>query len=105
MSSSSWTKTLNSGTLEDESIAPWMRVSAQVPALVTINVQYIYYQTSEEEDLIGGRKSEANDDETDNDREVLSCTPPPPDAEEPDFVDAEVKTDDKSRSRSSSAAR
>ena len=80
---------LNSGTFE--SIAPWMRVSAQVPAGVTINVRFIYYQTSEEEDLIGGRKSEANDDDDDDasetDNELY-----PSGAEEPDFVDAEVKT-------------
>ncbi len=35
------------------SVAPWMRVSAAIPANVSINVQYIYYQTSEEEDLVG----------------------------------------------------
>ena len=43
-----------------DSIAPWMRVSAAIPAGIQLTVQYIYYQTSEKEDLIGGRKSEAN---------------------------------------------
>ena len=80
---------LNSGTFE--SIAPWMRVSASVPAGVTIDVQYIYYQTSEEEDLIGGRKSARNDDEDDDVSETGELYPE--DAEKPDFFEAEVKTD------------
>ena len=40
----------------DRGIAPWMRVSVEVPANTTIVVEYIYYQTSEEEELIGGAK-------------------------------------------------
>ncbi len=44
----------NPGT--EGSVAPWMRVSAAVPADVELNVQYIYYQTSEKEELRGGKK-------------------------------------------------
>ena len=47
----------NPGT--EGSIAPWMRVTAALPANVSIDVQYIYYQTSELEEIIGGKtKSE-----------------------------------------------
>ncbi len=38
------------------SIAPWMRVTAEVPDNVDLVVQYIYYQTSDEEVLVGGKK-------------------------------------------------
>ena len=34
-----------------------MRVSAAIPANVDLNVQYIYYQTSEYEELVGGKKA------------------------------------------------
>ena len=44
----------NPGT--EGSVAPWMRVSAAIPANVDLNVQYIYYQTSEYEELVGGFK-------------------------------------------------
>ena len=81
---------LNSGTFE--SIAPWMRVSASVPAGVVVNVQYIYYQTSEQEDLIGGKKSAANNDDDDDASEADELYPAG--AKQPDFVDAEVKSDD-----------
>lgn len=43
---------LSSGTQGE--VAPWMRVSATIPDGLDITVQYIYYQTSEHEDLIGG---------------------------------------------------
>ena len=43
------------GTFEE--VAPWMRVSAQIPQSAEVTVQYIYYQTSEEEDIVGGKKS------------------------------------------------
>ena len=33
-----------------------MRVSAAIPATVNVDVQYIYYQTSEEEEIVGDRK-------------------------------------------------
>ena len=39
-----------------DSVAPWMRVSAAIPANVNLVIQYIYYQTSEQEELIGGTK-------------------------------------------------
>ncbi len=41
---------------EQDSIAPWMRVTAALPANININVQFIYYETSEYERLIGGNK-------------------------------------------------
>jgi hypothetical protein len=44
----------SSGTINR--IAPWMRVTAQIPADIDITVQYIYYQTSDEEELFGGAK-------------------------------------------------
>ena len=44
----------NPGTRD--SVAPWMRVSAAVPADIDLNVRYIYYQTSELEELVGGLK-------------------------------------------------
>ena len=49
---------LNSGSVE-RNVAPWMRVSVQVPSNVEIVIEYIYYQTSEEEELIGGAKDGA----------------------------------------------
>ena len=57
-----------------------------------VNVQYIYYQTSEQEDLIGGKKSAANNDDDDDASEADELYPAG--AEQPDFVDAEVKSDD-----------
>ena len=38
------------------SIAPWMRITATIPAGTPINIQYIYYQTSDLEELFGGAK-------------------------------------------------
>ena len=38
------------------SVAPWMRISAQVPDGKELDVQYVYYQTSEQEEIIGGKK-------------------------------------------------
>ena len=37
-----------------------MRVTASVPAGGTINIQFIYYQTSDREDLVGGAKENSN---------------------------------------------
>ncbi len=48
---------LSSGD-SDAGIAPWMRVTASVPAGQSIQVQYIYYQTSEQEELFGGAKED-----------------------------------------------
>ncbi len=42
-------------TGEADNIAPWMRVTASLPADVSIDVEYIYYQTSEQEELVGGK--------------------------------------------------
>ncbi len=36
------------------SIAPWMRVTAALPADTSVTISYIYYQTSEFEELVGG---------------------------------------------------
>ena len=47
---------------EQDSIAPWMRVTAALPANVDINVQYIYYETSEFEEIIGGAKKDGYDE-------------------------------------------
>ena len=38
------------------SIAPWMRVEASVEQGTQVNIQYIYYQTSDREILAGGKK-------------------------------------------------
>ena len=40
----------------EDSIAPWMRVTAALEADVTLVIQYIYYETSEYEEIVGGRK-------------------------------------------------
>ena len=41
--------------------APWMKVTASIPApFDNIDVDFIYYQTSEEEEIIGGRKKGAD---------------------------------------------
>ena len=42
----------------EDSIAPWMRVTAALEANVTIVIQYIYYETSEYEEIVGGRKKD-----------------------------------------------
>ena len=71
-------------------IAPWMRVTAALPANVNINIQYIYYETSEYEELVGG-KTKANyvgyTDPNDSENNVVADT----DLEdvEPVFVDDE----------------
>ncbi len=57
---------LSSGT--QDSVAPWMRVTASLPSNIDINVQYIYYETSEREVLIGGLKS--TDERLDGTRDV-----------------------------------
>ena len=44
----------NPGTRD--SVAPWMRITAALPADVDIDIHYIYYQTSEEEEIVGGLK-------------------------------------------------
>ena len=44
----------SSGTIDR--IAPWMRVTATIPTGPGVTVQYIYYQTSDEEVLFGGAK-------------------------------------------------
>ena len=65
-----------------DSVAPWMRVSAAIPAGIDLNVQYIYYQTSELEELIGGKTLADYDGVTDADGDDVT----------PDFSDDE--TDD-----------
>ncbi len=61
---------LSSGV--EDSIAPWMRVTAALPADVDISIQYIYYETSDYEEIVGGFKKanyigyDDNDAETDN---------------------------------------
>ncbi len=45
---------LNTGEAAD--LAPWMRVTASLPANVTIDVLYIYYQTSDQEEIVGGKR-------------------------------------------------
>ncbi len=39
---------------DGQNTAPWMRVTASIPSGSTVVVQYIYYQTSSEEELVGG---------------------------------------------------
>ena len=65
---------LNSGTFNE--IAPWMRVSAQIPATTTVTVQYIYYETSEEEVLVGGAKSAVLVDGVKSDTYPTDAEPP-----------------------------
>ena len=81
------------------SIAPWMRVSAQVPADINLEVQFIYYQTSEEEEIVGGLKK-ANylgydDGNPDTDNTVIAHLDFDGEDEnfEPVFVDDEDKDD------------
>ena len=38
----------------EASIAPWMRVTVSLPADVDIAIHYIYYETSEYEEIVGG---------------------------------------------------
>ena len=68
-------------TGEGADLAPWMRVTASVPddTTGTVTVQYIYYQTSEREELVGGKTKADYDGEGDN----------PDAAVAPDFFDAE----------------
>ena len=61
-------------------IAPWMRVTAALPANAEVGVDYIYYQTSEYEEIVGGYKKsnylgyeDPNPDKTpDNDKSVTA---------------------------------
>ena len=41
---------------QEGTIAPWMRITAALPADVDVHVRYIYYQTSEYEEIVGGDK-------------------------------------------------
>ena len=58
--------------------APWMRVTASIPSGAQVIVQYIYYQTSDREDLIGGGKDGAYPDGAEApvffDKEKMSAT-------------------------------
>ena len=47
-------------------VAPWMRVTASIPSGVSIEVHHIYYQTSEEEVLVGGANVDTYDGTGDN---------------------------------------
>ena len=76
---------LNSGTFGE--VAPWMRVSAQIPdTTIPVTVQYIYYETSEEEVLVGGAKSAVLVDGVKSDTY-------PTDAEPPRFYERELVTE------------
>jgi hypothetical protein len=70
--------------------APWMKVTASLP--FAIDVDFIYYQTSEEEEIVGGLKQTHYDGSVelgeDDPRSV------PSNSLAPDFVDDEVVTDD-----------
>ena len=37
-------------------IAPWMRVTVSVPSPGNVTIQAIYFQTSEQEDIVGGKQ-------------------------------------------------
>ena len=63
------------------SIAPWMQVTASIPDGATVKVEYIYYQTSQEEDIVGGKNKNPASDDNPNGY--------PSDAEPPVFVDDE----------------
>ena len=66
------------------SIAPWMQVTASIPQGATVTVEYIYYQTSKEEEIIGGK----------NMNDVSDDNPNGYPGEPPVFVDNEVKKSD-----------
>ena len=70
------------GSVTDR-ISPWMQVSASIPSGSTVKVEYIYYQTSEEEEIVGGRKKTHADYSGDE-----------PDVQPPVFVDDEDKASD-----------
>ncbi len=44
-------------TGEADDLAPWMRVTASVPEGTGngVDIQYIYYQTSQQEEIVGGK--------------------------------------------------
>ena len=76
---------LGSGTRG--SIAPWMRVTVSVPARGSVNIQAIYYQTSEKEVIIGGcKQGDYASDNTDDD----GCVAEAAGKSAPEFVDDEV---------------
>jgi len=66
------------------SIAPWMQVTASIPQGASVTVEYIYYQTSEEEEIIGGMKDSVDYDSENPpvfvDKEKRSETNDDPDA-------------------------
>ena len=53
-------------TGEKGSTAPWMRVTASIPQGVTVDVEYIYYQTSDREELVGGANIDSYDGQNNN---------------------------------------
>ncbi len=73
-------------------VAPWMQVKVSMPTGATMSIQYVYYQTSEQEELIGG----AFEDDIEGDNPMKSVYKQPPDytgtkkAEPPKFVDKEA---------------
>ena len=69
-------------------IAPWMRVTASVPAEMQINILFIYYQTSQQEIIIGGCQS--GDYMTDEDKDNCVMQAAGNEAMAPMFVDDEA---------------
>ncbi len=68
------------------SIAPWMRVTASVPASEQVNIQFVYYQTSKQEVIVGGcQQGDYASDDTDD-----SCVLEAAGEAAPGFVDDEV---------------
>ena len=67
------------GSVTDR-ISPWMQVTASIPEGSTVEVEYIYYQTSEEEEIVGGRT-----------KDDAGYTGDDPDESPPVFVDDEAK--------------
>ena len=68
------------GEGDGSTTAPWMKVTASIPSdFDNVDVDFIYYQTSEKEDLVGGAKNGTGND----------AYPGVP----PKFVDDEAKAD------------
>ena len=76
------------GEGDGSTLAPWMKVTASIPSnFDNVDVDFIYYQTSEQEVIIGGKNKNAVDKDT-------NPNGYPSTVAAPIFVDDEVKKSD-----------
>ncbi len=73
------------GSGERNVIAPWMRVTVSVPSPGNVTIQAIYFQTSEQEDIVGGAKENSSVEDA-----VIYGAGDLADAKAPNFKDDEV---------------